>query len=93
VEANTGSTISKGRRAAASDPELLGLDLGAASGISPGELDALRRELSGFDVRDVSKMFWRLRMIKTPAEIACMRRAVEIQNAAFFSPLRRYENC
>ena len=61
----------------------VGVDIGSASGISPGELDILRRELSGFDVRDASKLFGRLRMIKTPAEIACMRRAVEIQNAAF----------
>jgi Xaa-Pro aminopeptidase len=63
----------------------VGLDIGSASGISPGELDVMRRELSGFDLRDASKLFWRLRMIKTPAEIACMRRAVEIQNAAFKS--------
>ena len=63
----------------------VGLDIGLASGISPGELDVLRRELDGFDLRDASKLFWRLRMIKTPAEIACMRRAVEIQNTAFKS--------
>jgi Xaa-Pro dipeptidase len=63
----------------------VGLDIGSASGISPGELDVLRRELDGFDLRDASKLFWRLRMIKTPAEIACMRRAVEIQNTAFKS--------
>jgi Xaa-Pro dipeptidase len=63
----------------------VGVDIGSASGISPGELDVLRRELSGFDVRDASKLFGCLRMIKTPAEIACMRRAVEIQNAAFKS--------
>jgi Xaa-Pro aminopeptidase len=63
----------------------VGLDIGSASGISPGELDVMRRELSGFDLRDAGKLFWRLRMIKTPAEIACMRRAVEIQNTAFKS--------
>jgi Xaa-Pro aminopeptidase len=67
----------------------VGLDIGSASGISPGELDALRHELSGLELRDASKLFWRLRMIKTPAEIACMRRAVEIQNAAFKSFCRR----
>jgi Xaa-Pro dipeptidase len=64
---------------------IVGVDIGSASGISPGELDVLRRELSGLDVRDASKLFWRLRMIKTPAEIACMRRAVDIQNSAFKS--------
>jgi Xaa-Pro aminopeptidase len=63
----------------------VGLDIGSASGISPGELDILRHELSGFDLRDANKLFSCLRMIKTPAEIACMRRAVEIQNAAFKS--------
>ncbi len=61
----------------------VGLDIGSASGIGADELDVMRRELSGFDLLDASKLFWRLRMIKTPAEIACMRRAVEIQNAAF----------
>jgi len=51
--------------------------------ISPGELDALRGELSHLELIDAAGLFWRLRMIKTPAEIACLRRAVEIQNRAF----------
>jgi Metallopeptidase family M24 len=45
----------------------------------------LRRELSHLELVDATGLFWRLRMIKTPAEIACLRRAVEIQNRAFRS--------
>jgi Xaa-Pro dipeptidase len=61
----------------------VGIDFGSAGGISPSELQGLRDELGSFELRDASKLFWRLRMIKTPAEIDCMRRAVDIQNAAF----------
>lgn len=61
----------------------VGIDLGALAAITPGELDALRRELPHLELVDATGLFSRLRMIKTPAEIACLRRAVEIQNRAF----------
>jgi len=61
----------------------VGIDLGALDAITPGELDALHRELSHLELVDATALFSRLRMIKTPAEIACLRRAVEIQNGAF----------
>ena len=62
----------------------VGIDLSClGGGISPSELDVLRRELSDIELVDATGLFWRLRMIKSPAEVACLRRAVEIQNRAF----------
>lgn len=61
----------------------VGIDLSAPGGIGSGELARLERELSPIELVDVAPMFSDLRSVKTPAEIACLRRAVEIQNEAF----------
>lgn len=61
----------------------IGLDLGAFGGITVPEFTVLKRELPHAEVIDIADWFYRLRMVKTPAEIGYLRVAVEIQNNAF----------
>lgn len=63
----------------------IGLELGYEQrlGISAQDLDTLRGVLPGARWVDGSAALWDVRMIKSPAEIAMMRRSGEINAAAF----------
>jgi len=61
----------------------VGIDLGAFGSITVPEFDALRKELPSVEFVDAAELFYRLRMVKTPAEVSYLRMAVEIQNNAF----------
>ncbi len=61
----------------------VGIDLGAFGTITIPEFAALRSELPQVEFIDVAELCYRLRMVKTPAEVSCLKVAVEIQNRAF----------
>ncbi len=61
----------------------IGIDRTAPGALTDTEFSRLQAELSTFELIDATDLFVRLRMIKTEAEIACLRHAVEIQNDAF----------
>lgn len=67
----------------------IGIDLGAFGGILVSEFAILKHELPHVEWVDVTDLFYRLRMVKTPAEVSCLRTAVEIQNHAFRKFVRR----
>jgi Xaa-Pro aminopeptidase len=47
------------------------------------EFEALHRALPGVELVDASSLLWRLRMVKSPGEIAAIARACEITSAAY----------
>jgi Xaa-Pro dipeptidase len=61
----------------------VGADLSAPGGLSPGDADRLCAALDPLEIVDATSLLTELRMVKTPREIAALRRAVEIQNEAF----------
>ncbi len=67
----------------------VGVDLGAFGTITIPELEVLRKELPQVEFIDVAELFYRLRMVKTPAEVSYLRVAVEIKNRAFQKFVRR----
>lgn len=68
----------------------IGLELGAASSIrmTPGELDDLRAALPDVTFVDCDEAVGRSRMVKSPLEIARIRKAVEITEAGFAAAFR-----
>ena len=55
---------------------------GQRLGLPLGDLQALERRLPKARFVDAGELLWRLRLVKSPAEIAYIRRAVEINNQA-----------
>ncbi len=68
----------------------IGLELGAASSIrmTPDELDGLRVALPDATFVDCDEAVGRSRMVKSPLEIARIRKAVEITEAGFAAAFR-----
>jgi len=48
-----------------------------------GEFDRMKSDLSGVEFSDASKLLWELRLIKTEAEIECLKMAADITSEAF----------
>lgn len=48
-----------------------------------GEFDRMKSDLSGVEFSDASKLLWELRLIKTEAEIECLKKAADITSEAF----------
>lgn len=67
----------------------VGVDFGAFGSIKVNEFETLRAALPSVEFVDASDLFYRLRMIKTAAEVSCLKTAVEIQNHAFRKFVRR----
>ena len=67
----------------------IGIDLGAYGGIVVPEYENLKKELPNIEVSDCAEMMYRLRMVKSEAEVSYLRIAVEIQNNAFRKFIRR----
>lgn len=69
--------------------ELLGKKVGMEFGFEQyldlpyQELCRLKESLVGIELEDASELLWRLRMIKTPNEIACLRRACQVLGRAY----------
>jgi Xaa-Pro aminopeptidase len=63
----------------------LGMELGFEQSLDVPyqEFCRLKENLAGTALEDASDMLWRLRMIKTPNEIACLRRACQILGHAY----------
>jgi Xaa-Pro aminopeptidase len=63
----------------------LGMELGYEQrlGISLNDFRNLEAELKGYKIVDASMLFWKLRMIKSPAEIEMMRISTAVTEAAF----------
>lgn len=76
----SGLKLTKGR---------IGIDLGAYGGIVVPEFENLKKELPHAEFVDCADLMYRLRMIKTAAEVGYLRIAVEIQNNAFRKFIRR----
>lgn len=55
---------------------------GQRLGMPLGDLQALERRLPRARFVDAGELFWKLRLIKSPAEIAYLRRAADINNRA-----------
>ena len=66
------------------DKGSVGAELGALFryGMPVSDLDELRRGLPGTEFSDASELFWKLRLVKSAAEIAFIRRAAEVTAAA-----------
>lgn len=71
--------------------KVLGLDkgrVGAELGLDQrlmmpvGNYEELKEALPGLEFVDASDLLWRMRMIKSPAEVDCIRRSDEINGAA-----------
>ncbi len=71
------------------DKGKIGIDLGAYGGIVVPEFENLKKEIPHADISDCAELMYRLRMIKSEAEIGYLRIAVEIQNNAFRKFVRR----
>ena len=71
------------------DKGKIGIDLGAYGGIVVPEFENLKKEIPHADISDCADLMYRLRMVKTEAEIGYLRIAVEIQNNAFRKFVRR----
>lgn len=67
----------------------IGLDFDAYGSIKVSEFQNLREELGAAELVDATDLLYRLRMIKSAAEISYLRTAVEIQNNAFRKFVRR----
>lgn len=65
----------------------LGMELGYEQrlGISLNDFRNLEVELKDYTIVDASMLFWKLRMIKSPAEIEMMRVSTAVTTAAFTS--------
>lgn len=63
----------------------LGMELGMEQrlGVSHADFVALSAALEDVRIEDVSSLLWRLRRIKSPAELALMQRSADITAAAF----------
>lgn len=63
----------------------LGLELGLEQSLEVPYLEfcRLKESLAGTVLADASELLWRLRMIKTPGEIACLRSACQILGHAY----------
>jgi Xaa-Pro aminopeptidase len=63
----------------------LGMELGYEQrlGISMNDFRNLEAELKSYQIVDASMLFWKLRMIKSPAEIEMMRASTAATEAAF----------
>lgn len=63
----------------------LGMELGYEQrlGISLNDFRRLEAELKGIAIVDASMLFWKLRMIKSSAEIEMMRKSSDVTTAAF----------
>jgi Xaa-Pro aminopeptidase len=63
----------------------IGAELGLEQrlGLPPADFDALREALPGVEWLDAAGLLWRLRLLKSPAEIGCLRRAGAANMAAF----------
>lgn len=61
----------------------IGIDLGAYGGIVVPEFENLKQAIPHSTVSDCAEMMYRLRMVKSEAEVGFLRIAVEIQNNAF----------
>lgn len=48
-----------------------------------GEFDRMKNDLSGIEFPDASDLLWELRLIKTQAEIECLKKAADITSEAF----------
>jgi len=68
----------------------IGLEFGPASSIrmTPDELDALRSAIPAATLVDCDESVGRSRMVKSPLEIARIRKAVEITEAGFLEAFR-----
>jgi Xaa-Pro dipeptidase len=53
------------------------------SSIQWGEFERMKGDLSGVDFSDASELLWELRVIKTEAEIECLKKAADITSEAF----------
>ncbi len=67
----------------------IGVDFDAFGSIKVSEFNQLRTALASAEIVDATDLLYRLRMIKSPAEISYLRTAVEIQNHAFRKFVRR----
>jgi Xaa-Pro aminopeptidase len=68
----------------------LGMELGYEQrlGISINDFRKLEGELQGMEIVDASKLLWKLRTIKSPAEIELMRNSAAVTAAAFVAGFR-----
>jgi len=89
--ANRIERIADAVREACGEGGRVGLDMGAHEGVTVPEFEELRKALGGIEIVDATDAFERLRMIKSPREIATLRTAVEIQNWAFQRFIGRIE--
>ena len=69
----------------------VGCELGTAQrlGMPPADFRALEGRLPGFRFVDAADIFWRLRLVKSAAELAYIRRAIGITNDAVAKTLAR----
>lgn len=67
----------------------IGVDFDAFGSIKVSEFQTLREALGGAELVDATDLLYRLRMVKSSAEQAHLRTAVEIQNHAFRKFVRR----
>jgi Xaa-Pro dipeptidase len=69
----------------------IGCELGTAQrlGMPPADFGALKERLPGFRFVDAADIFWRLRLVKSAAELAYIRRAISITNEAVAKTLTR----
>jgi Xaa-Pro aminopeptidase len=63
----------------------LGMELGYEQrlGISLNDFRQFEKQMSRLEIVDASMLLWRLRMIKSPAEITMMKRSADVTAAAF----------
>ncbi len=63
----------------------LGLELGYGTrlGMPQADYDALRAALPEMKAADASEAIWRVRMVKSPAEVTCIRQACDATSRAF----------
>ena len=69
----------------------IGVDFDAFGSIKVSEFENLRTELPSAELVDATDQIYRLRMIKSAAEVSFLRTAVEIQNHAFRKFVRRHD--
>jgi Xaa-Pro aminopeptidase len=67
----------------------IGLELGYGTrvGMSQADFDALRSQLPAMRAVDAAEALWKVRMIKSPAEVECIRRACSATSHAFRAAL------
>jgi Xaa-Pro aminopeptidase len=69
----------------------IGMELGFEQrlGIPVLELDRLRDALDPIHIEDAARLLWRLRAIKAPEDVACIRRACALTAAAYAHTFRQ----